>query len=163
MPMLSGMRNYAEFKTKQERLIRIFGKNPGRPIKKHEIYKRKIKSKSYSFKLIALQPWRQHAHYLILYQESVILSFYTVWLWSSAHAHTQLWVYVTLLIIFCLNCSISRVKQSFFPAQSVSLWHTQSEVADLQQQEYQISHSSGDSLSSATAVEIAFNQLLTNS
>ena len=45
----------------------------------------------------------------------------------------------------------------------VHMWHTQSEVADQQQQEYQISHSSGDSLSSATAVEVAFNQLLINS
>ena len=43
-----------------------------------------------------------------------------------------------------------------------TVWHTQSEVADRQQQEYQISHSSGDSLSSATAVEVAFNRLLIN-
>ena len=43
-----------------------------------------------------------------------------------------------------------------------TVWHTQSEVADRQQQEYQISHSNGDSLSSATAVEVAFNRLLIN-
>ena len=37
----------------------------------------------------------------------------------------------------------------------MAMWHTQSEVADQQQQEYFISHSSGGSLSSTTAVEVA--------